>query len=158
MGRNKAQAADQISLFDSEVAFSENYLPFRVLHAARLVERRIAKALSEEFDLSLAEWMVLRALLDADCVSVRDLVPLTGLDTVAISRAATRLSDRRFLKKIINKQDRRLVVLTPSKAGRTLACEVDRKLSDLETAFLKGLGVQERVRLGQLLGAIIDSA
>lgn len=158
MTRSKAQAADQISLFGSEVASSENYLPFRMLHAARLVERRIAGALSEEFDLSLAEWMVLRALLDADHVSVRDLVPLAGLDTVAVSRAATRLSDRRFIKKIVNKQDRRLVVLTLSKAGRTLAREVDGKVSDLETAFLKGLGVQERVRLGQLLGTIIDSA
>ncbi|MXN64423.1 MarR family transcriptional regulator [Stappia sp. GBMRC 2046] len=158
MARHKTQAANQIPLFGAEVESSENYLPFRVLHAARLVERRIARALTAEFDLSLAEWIVLSALLDADQVSVRDLVPLTGLDTVAVSRAATRLSDKRFVRKIVNKHDKRLVVLSPSKAGRALAGEVDRKMLDLETAFLKGLGVQERVRLGQLLGAVIDSA
>lgn len=158
MARHKAQAADQILLFGNDVSSSENFLPFRVLHAAKLVERRIVRALAADFDLSLAEWVVLSALLDANRVSVRDLVPLTGLDAVAVSRAATRLSDRRYVKKIANKQDKRLVVLTPLKAGRTLADEVTQKMSDLETAFLKGLGIQERVRLGQLLGAVIDSA
>lgn len=157
-GNKAAQAATapaQVSLFDSEPAIGlDNFLPLKILAAARLVERRLVKALQNEHGIALPEWLVLSALIEAGEGSVRDLGARTGLDAVAISRAATRLTDRKLLKKSENRQDRRLVVLKATKAGRDLAEDIGGRLGPLETEIFKGLGAPDRIRLASLLGAL----
>ncbi len=146
----------QNGLFENEQSFKlDNYLPMKILSAARGVERALSRLLQTEYDLSLAEWRVLSALMEDEDVSVRELSRSTGHDLVAISRAATRLRDRKLIKKTENKQDRRLVVLKPVKSGRTLCAAVNARLLTEERAILKGLGAQDRVRFGQFLGVIL---
>ncbi|WP_050471578.1 MULTISPECIES: MarR family winged helix-turn-helix transcriptional regulator [Pannonibacter] len=150
-----AQAAGQVSLFDTVPETGlDNFLPLKIISAARLVERRLVKALQSQHSLALAEWLVLAALIEAGEGSVRDLGAKTGLDAVAISRAAMRLTDRKFLKKSENRQDRRLVVLKPTKAGRDLADEINARLVPLEAEIMKGLGTPDRIRLASLLGSL----
>ena len=129
----------------------DNFLPWRLMAAARVIERRLAKAVSDEFDVSLAEWQVLASLMRADSVSVREIGPRVGLDSVAVSRAATRLADRKYLKKRENAADRRLIVLTPTKKGRDTAAAIGERLTVLEKDILKGMHLQDRIRLSQLL-------
>ncbi len=145
----------QVSLFDEAPAVDlSNFLPLRLIAAARLVERRLARLLQANHGIGIAEWLVLAALVDADSVSVRDLGPVTGLDAVAISRAATRLSDRKLIGKKENRQDRRLIVMKPTKAGRGLIASIGGELQPLEMEIFKGLGAPDRIRLAQLMGAI----
>lgn len=129
----------------------DNFLPWRLMASARVIERRLARTIAEEFDFSLAEWQVLASLMRVDSVSVREIGPRVGLDSVAVSRAATRLSDRKFLKKRENAADRRLIVLTPTKKGRDTAEAIGNRLMDLEKDILKGMHLQDRIRLSQLL-------
>ncbi|MFN4009564.1 MAG: MarR family winged helix-turn-helix transcriptional regulator [Pannonibacter sp.] len=150
-----ASAPAQVSLFDSEPAIGlDNFLPLKILATARLVERRLVKALQGDHGIALPEWLVLSALIEAGEGSVRDLGARTGLDAVAISRAAMRLTDRKLLKKTENRQDRRLVVLKATKAGRDLAGEIGHKLGPLEGEIFKGLGASDRIRLASLLAAL----
>jgi DNA-binding MarR family transcriptional regulator len=107
--------------------------------------------LLDEWDMSLAEWQVLASLSREGAVSVREVEPKTLLDTVAVSRAAKRLTDRKLLKRDVNKQDKRLVVLKPTKKGRDIAAAIGLKVMELEGEFLKGMNVQDRIRLSQLL-------
>lgn len=129
----------------------DNFLPWRLMASARVIERRLAKAIAEEFDFSLAEWQVLAALMREDQVSVREIGPRVGLDSVAVSRASTRLADRKFLKKRENAIDRRLIVLSPTKKGRDTASAIGDRLMELEKDILKGMHLQDRIRLSQLL-------
>ncbi len=159
MRKKRDETAGQGGLFAAEpAATTGNSLPLRLIAVARQVERVVVRRLRTVHDLSLAEWLVLQALDQNSAASVRDLGPMTGLDAVAISRAAARLADRKLVRKTGNRDDRRLIVLTPNKAGRQLAESVARDLQQLDAPLLKGLGVQDRIRFGQMLGVIAASA
>ncbi|WP_162901521.1 MarR family transcriptional regulator [Breoghania sp. L-A4] len=129
----------------------DNFLPWRLMAAARAIERRLAGVVSEEFGFSLAEWQVLACLMRTDSVSVREIGPRVGLDSVAVSRAATRLADRKYLRKRENAADRRLIILTPTKKGRDAAEAIGERLTALEKDILTGMHLQDRIRLSQLL-------
>lgn len=136
----------------AEEAFTlENFLPYRILEVGQGISKRISRVLHDEWDMSMAEWQVLASLARDGAVSVREVEPRTLLDTVAVSRAAKRLTDRKFLKREVNKQDKRLVVLKTTKKGRDVATTIGRHVMELETEFLKGMNVQDRIRLSQLL-------
>lgn len=151
--RKKAVPATPLA---SEEAFTlENFLPYRILEVAQGISRRIGKVLHQDWDMSLAEWQVLASLARDGAVSVREVEPRTLLDTVAVSRAAKRLTDRKLIKRDINKQDKRLVVLKVTKKGRDVASEIGHCVMLLEAEFLKGMNVQDRIRLSQLLKSLV---
>ena len=138
-------------LADDEAFTLENFLPYRILEVAQGLSRRMSKLLHEDWDMSLAEWQVLASLSREGAVSVREVEPKTLLDTVAVSRAAKRLTDRKLIKRDVNKQDKRLVVLKPTKKGRDVAADIGHCVMEMESALLKGMNVQDRIRLSQLL-------
>ncbi|MCT4655346.1 MAG: MarR family transcriptional regulator [Cohaesibacter sp.] len=139
----------------AEEAFTlDNFLPYRMLASAQAISKRMARVLADEWDMSLAEWQVLASLSRDGAVSVREVEPRTLLDTVAVSRAAKRLTDRKLLRRDVNKQDKRLVVLKPTKKGRDIASAIGLKVMELEGEFLKGMNVQDRIRLSQLLKTV----
>ena len=97
---------------------------------------------------------MLASLARDGSVSVREVEPRTLLDTVAVSRAAKRLTDRKLIKREVNKQDKRLVVLKTTKKGRDMAADIGHAVMALESDFLKGMNVQDRIRLSQLLKSL----
>ncbi|WP_319413969.1 MarR family winged helix-turn-helix transcriptional regulator [uncultured Cohaesibacter sp.] len=150
--RSKSSPATALA---SDEAFTlENFLPYRLLEVAQGISRRISRELNDAWDMSMAEWQVLASLARDGAVSVREIEPRTLLDTVAVSRAAKRLTDRKLIKRDVNKQDKRLVVLRTTKRGRDVASEIGHYVMGMEADFLKGMNVQDRIRLSQLLKSL----
>ncbi|WP_119307669.1 MarR family winged helix-turn-helix transcriptional regulator [Cohaesibacter haloalkalitolerans] len=149
--RSKTRTTPATALANDEAFTLENFLPYRILEVAQGISRRIGKVLHDEWDMSMAEWQVLASLARDGEVSVREIEPKTLLDTVAVSRAAKRLTDRKLIKRDVNKQDKRLVVLKTTKKGRDVASEIGHFVMNMEIEFLKGMNVQDRIRLSQLL-------
>nr|WP_321444294.1 MarR family winged helix-turn-helix transcriptional regulator [uncultured Cohaesibacter sp.] len=147
----KAKSRPATALANDEAFTLENFLPYRILAVAQGLSRRMSKMLLEEWDMSVAEWQVLASLSREGAVSVREVEPRTLLDTVAVSRAAKRLTDRKLIKRDVNKRDKRLVVLKPTKKGRDVASEIGHLVMEMESELLKGMNVQDRIRLSQLL-------
>ena len=152
--RSRKRAVPVTALASEEAFTLENFLPYRLLDVAQGISRRMAHVLSEEWDISLAEWQVLASLARDGAVSVREVEPRTLLDTVAVSRAAKRLTDRKMIKREVNKQDKRLVVLKTTKKGRDIAADIGQCVMEMEADFLKGMNVQDRIRLAQLLKSL----
>ena len=150
----KKKVSPATALANEEAFTLENFLPYRILEVAQGISRRISRVLHDEWDMSIAEWQVLASLARDGAVSVREIEPRTLLDTVAVSRAAKRLTDRKFIKRDVNKQDKRLVVLKTTKKGRDIASEIGHYVMDMEIEFLKGMNVQDRIRLSQLLKSL----
>ncbi len=147
----KAKSRPATALANDEAFTLENFLPYRILEVAQGLSRRMSKVLLEEWDMSVAEWQVLASLSREGAVSVREVEPKTLLDTVAVSRAAKRLTDRKLIKRDVNKRDKRLVVLKPTKKGRDVASDIGHLVMEMESELLKGMNVQDRIRLSQLL-------
>ncbi|WP_068081868.1 MarR family winged helix-turn-helix transcriptional regulator [Polycladidibacter stylochi] len=145
----------QMSLFEDEpTTDSQNYLSLRLIGVGRRLERRVSEYLQDAHQLTLPDWMVLSALLEHTQVSVRELGPLIGYDSVAVSRAVKRLTQAALVEKKENYRDRRLVILSPTQSGRELATRVVEDLEQLEVLLLRKLGINERIRFGQMLGDI----
>ena len=153
--KGKAKTRPATALASDEAFTLENFLPYRILEVAQGISRRIARVLHDDWDMSLAEWQVLASLARDGAVSVREVEPRTLLDTVAVSRAAKRLTDRKLIKRDVNKQDKRLVVLKTTKKGRDTASDIGHQVMLLEVEFLKGMNVQDRIRLSQMLKSLV---
>lgn len=151
----RATVIKQPSLFEDEHNVELlNYLPLRIIAAGRFIERRLADHLQKNYGLSLPAWLVLSALERMGTVSVRELGPVIGLDTVAVSRAVKRLSAADLVKKHEHPRDRRLVRLHLTEDGRVILRALEAQLEQLERDLLPRLDVQERIRLGQMMSSI----
>ncbi|WP_350333788.1 MarR family winged helix-turn-helix transcriptional regulator [Coralliovum pocilloporae] len=139
---------------EAEVERLENVLSFRIISAARAISKTVSDTLAEDYDLGLAEWQVLSVINHDSALSVREIVPRTTLDAVAVSRAARRLTDRKLLKRYDNPADRRLISLKATKKGREMFDMVTRSIAARERAYLKSLSSQDRIRLLNLLTGI----
>lgn len=151
----RASIVTQANLFEDEHNVELlNYLPLRIIATGRFIERRLSDHLQKNYGLSLPAWLVLSALERLGSVSVRELGPGIGLDTVAVSRAVKRLSEADLIKKQEHPKDRRLVRLTITEDGRVVLRALEAQLEQLEKNLLPQLDVQERIRLGQMMSSI----
>ncbi|SDQ94552.1 MarR family transcriptional regulator [Pseudovibrio sp. Tun.PSC04-5.I4] len=151
----RASIVTQANLFEDEHNVELlNYLPLRIIATGRFIERRLSDHLQKNYGLSLPAWLVLSALERLGSVSVRELGPVIGLDTVAVSRAVKRLSEADLIKKQEHPKDRRLVRLNITEDGRVVLRALEAQLEKLEKNLLPQLDVQERIRLGQMMSSI----
>mgnify|MGYP006421519949 CR=1 FL=1 len=133
------------------------FLPYRLNVLAGRVSRQLAAVYGARFDLDIAEWRILAHLSQESGVSVREVQKRVDLDKAKVTRAAKRLETRGLLTKHANDEDRRLVRLTLTEAGRARVDEIvpvaerylERLLAVLDederTTFLSALSKLERV-------------
>lgn len=138
----------------NEMERLENVLSFRIISAARAISKTVSDTLADDYDMGLPEWQVLSIVAHDSALSVREIVPRTTLDAVAVSRAARRLTDRKLLKRYGNPADRRLISLKATKKGRELFDLITRSIAARERFYLKSLSSQDRIRLLNLLAGI----
>jgi carboxymethylenebutenolidase len=98
----------------------EDFLSFRLVALARLVERQSKRGYSEAFGISVAEWRVLAILATFGDRLINELATITEYDKSQISRAVTALADRGYIQRIANPQDQRGSYLSLTDTGRAL--------------------------------------
>lgn len=118
----------------------DKFLPYRLSVAAARVSRRLTARLEAEVGLSNPEWRVLAHLARAGSVSVRDIHIRVDLDKSQVSRAASRLEEAGLVAKLGNEQDRRLVALSLTGAGRSLMERLERIAEAFQADLLDELG------------------
>lgn len=123
--------------------------------------RTVSNAVSHSFarkvereGVTVAEWVFLRVLYDADWVAPSTLAEHMRMTKGAISKLADRLLEKHLVHREANPDDRRAHRLALTPAGRTLVPRLAR-LADANDASLFGvLTPDERRRLETLLRKI----
>ncbi|WP_343080545.1 MarR family winged helix-turn-helix transcriptional regulator [Ostreiculturibacter nitratireducens] len=117
------------------------FLPYRISVAAARVSRGFAKRYRTEFGISIPEWRVLAHLSAAGGpVSVREVHARVDMDKSKVSRAAARLEQAGYVAKAENSDDRRLVQLTLTEAGRDLVARIVPVARSYHAELLARLG------------------
>lgn len=118
------------------------FLPYRLNIAAVRVSRDFAHRYRERFGLNLAEWRVLAYLHTAGSVpvSIRDIEAKVGMEKSKVSRAVARLDAVGYLSKAVSAQDRRLLDLSLTDAGRALLAELLPLALEFQADLRAGLG------------------
>lgn len=117
---------------------------------------RAFKAKVEEHGVTVAEWVVLRALFDGDEIKPSDLALKIGLTRGAISKLVDRLAAKDFVSVHGDTRDRRTQIIRMRASGRRLVPRLAALADENDAAAFAHLDQGERARLLATLKGIVE--
>ena len=121
-----------------------DYLPCQLATLTQSIMRSVASLFEDRYGISLPEWKVLAIIRDKPSLSAVAVARLAQMDTVAVSRAVTKLLDRGLVFREIDSEDRRRSVLNVSAEGQELHDQIAPLASKLEASLLEELSEEEQ--------------
>ena len=133
---------------------SVGYLMRRVLATvAQEVERQL-----ESSDLTNAQWVPLLKLFMGQASTVAELARECHLDAGAMTRLLDRLETKGLCRRVRSVEDRRVVNIELTDAGREAAKAIPLVLCQIQNAHLAGFSVEEFETLKGFLRRILENA
>ena len=133
---------------------SMGYLMRQILGTvAHEVERQLAHT-----DLTNAQWVPLYKLYIGSATTVAELARQSNLDAGAMTRLLDRLEAKNLCKRVRSEEDRRVVNITLTEAGKQAAQEIPQVLSRVQNAHLAGFSAEEFEALKGYLRRILNNA
>ena len=133
---------------------SVGYLMRRVLAMmAQQVEREL-----EACDLTNAQWVPLLKLFMGQASTVAELARECHLDAGAMTRLLDRLEAKGLCRRVRSIEDRRVVNMALTDAGREAAAGIPVVLCQIQNAHLAGFSAEEFQAFKGFLNRILDNA
>lgn len=132
----------------------QSFLPYLLAKAAEALSQELATIYGREYDLSRAEWRILVALFREGPKLSRDLVPLTALDKVQISRGVARLHAKALIDKTPQLHDGRAWLLSLTAEGQALYETVMPRVEARSQALLVDLSPEQQEALRDMLRSV----
>jgi DNA-binding MarR family transcriptional regulator len=129
----------------------EGFLSFRVSILSKLLERRLARMLSERFGLAVAEYRVLAQVAMRPGSTVRAISARTYVDKAQVSRVVAALEEQDLVSRATRDNDRRSPEFTVTPSGRALINRIVPLRRQQEQDIGEHLGT---VAAEQLAGAV----
>ena len=98
----------------------ESFLSVRVSILGRLLDRRLARLVSSQFGLAIAEYRALTQIAMRPKSTVRAIAERTLVDKAQVSRAVAVLERQGLISRGVSGTDRRSPAFTATRAGRAL--------------------------------------
>lgn len=136
---------------NSELLNLEEFLPYRLSVLSNTVSRGISAAYVDRFGLSIREWRIIAILGRYPGLSAAEIVKLTAMDKVAVSRAVSRLTGCGRLERSLSDADKRRSVLVLSQEGKRLFDQISPLAKSYEKRLLKCLAREDQDRLSDIL-------
>jgi len=133
----------------------EAHLGYWLRLVSNHVSRRFARQV-EAADVTVAEWVVLRALFDHEALQPSMLSATLGLTRGAISKLADRLEKKSLLARYVKENDRRTQGLSLTATGRALVPKLAALADDNDAAFFAVLPAKDRATLHAILRKLAD--
>jgi len=157
--RPAAEAADEWTAFDvaDEVVAIRSLMLHRLCTLSHRMRSAAVKEILSGYDLDLRDWMVVAALGDLSAGTQRDIVKTSGLDKVAVNRAAARLKERELVTSRPNRADGRSHVLELSARGRETLVDCSKALSAFEARVLSHFSREESLGMNRLFDRLMEA-
>jgi DNA-binding MarR family transcriptional regulator len=141
---------------------AENYQPeASVGYLMRSILNHVAQAVDRELahtDLTNAQWIPLFKLYTQQASTVAELARACDIDTGATTRMLDRMEAKGLCQRVRSEQDRRVVNIALTPAGRAAGANIPRILSEVQNAHLAGFSPEEFEALKGYLARILDNA
>lgn len=136
-----------------------DFLPYQLSVTSNAVSRAVATGTGYEsrFGLNAAEWRVLAAVTAAGSPTQAELIAVTGMDKMMISRAVTALSARHLIDRVRDTGDRRTSRLSTTADGRAIHDVVAPQALEVEAKLLAALSPAEAAALRSALARLRDA-
>jgi DNA-binding MarR family transcriptional regulator len=125
----------------------------------RFVSNHVSQAFArkvEEHGVTVAEWVLMRQLLDAKSAAPSRLAERMGMTRGSITKLADRLIDKALVVRTADPEDGRAQTLRLNSAGRALVPKLAALADANDAEFFDHLSPNERAALVKTLRAIVD--
>jgi len=125
----------------------------------RYVSNHVSQAFARKVEahgVTVAEWVLMRQLLDEDALAPSRLADRMGMTRGAISKLADRLIAKAMLTRAADPEDGRAQTLSLTSAGRALVPELAALADANDTEFFDGLAPKDRAALIRILSGIVE--
>lgn len=133
-----------------------DFLPYQLAVAANAVSRVVADGTGyvTRFGLTGAEWRVLAVVNAAGEPTQAELIALTGMDKMTISRAVAPLCKRGLIDRVRDAGDRRTSRLSATPSGAAIHDAIAVHAIAVEARLLAALSPAEAVTLREALATL----
>lgn len=144
---------------DSAKKFDLNgYIPCQLATLTHSIMRSVAAVFEDRFGISMPEWKVLAIIAEKPGLSAVAVSRLAQMDTVAVSRAVTKLMDRDLIARELDNEDRRRTILNLSAEGRDLHDEIAPLATQLEESLLEEFTDDEKQVFEKAIKALYEKS
>ena len=118
----------------------ENFLPYRLSRISEAVSHDFSRIYRNRHGMTRPEWRVLASVAQYDGITARDICRHSAQHKTKVSRAVSRLEQRRWLVRTTAPDDRRVEYLSLTPAGRLAYRELAQHMADHHAALMASLG------------------
>ena len=127
------------------------FLPYRLSIVTNKVSRLFSNLYSEKFDLTIPEWRIMAVLGQTPRLSADEVCVKTEMDKVTVSRAVTKLLEKKHITRAFSDEDRRRSILELSKSGYGTYSQIVPLAHQFEQQLVRSLSATEIKSLEKLL-------
>jgi len=128
-----------------------DFLPYRLLLVAKLLDRCTTRLLGSQFGLTVAEWRVLAQLSMDSPSTARRLAERAWVDRAEVSRAVSSLIAKGYVSRRDNPSDRRSAILSITRSGQALNDRVRPNRSAFHAALTGQLNPEDKESMDKVL-------
>lgn len=124
----------------------------------RFVSNHVSHGFARKLEtkgVTVAEWVMLRELINLGDVSPSHMAVHLGMTRGAITKLADRLLIKGLVRRRYSDEDRRWQYLTITDAGRSLVPELAAIADENDAHFFDGLSIEDRAALDRILKALV---
>jgi len=139
---------------------AENYecrksIGYLLRHSSKLITSQIESLFVSE-DISFVQYVILMNLRDGLAKTSAELCQSICHDSGALTRIIDQMENRKFLKRVRSKQDRRIITLKLTKSGKEIAESFLPRVVQLYNSLLADFTHKEADTLINLLTRLTD--
>ena len=144
-------------LYQAETYRAENSTGYLVNKLAQVVAREIDRRMID-LGLTDAQWRPLLLIGQGLCTTAADLSRMAFQNTGAVTRLLDRLEAKALIRRIRSADDRRVVHLELTEAGKQVAAEVPNILAHYANQVLAGFSEDEFEQFKKFLNRALSNA
>ena len=125
----------------------------------RYVSNHVSQAFARKLEahgVTVAEWVLMRQLLEQEAIAPSRLAGRMGMTRGAISKLSERLIAKSMLVRAADPEDGRAQTLSLTPAGRALVPELAALADANDDEFFAHLAQKDRAALLRILGEIVE--
>jgi DNA-binding MarR family transcriptional regulator len=125
----------------------------------RYVSNHVSQAFARKVEASgvtVAEWVLMRQLLDAQPLAPSRLAERMGMTRGAVTKLADRLIAKSLLVRVANPEDGRAQTLALTRSGRRLVPDLAALADANDAEFFAHLTPEDRAALSRILREIVE--
>ena len=111
----------------------------------------VYRTLFQEHAITDQQWRVMRALWEQKHLTSKQISEITLLPSPSLVGILDRLEKKRFIGRFRSVEDRRLVYIVPTQAGRELQELMLPKIEEIHDSFMKKVTPEEWGELNRIL-------